>query len=30
MDGQMAFMQQKYTVQGDFSLLMKMSQLFES
>ena len=30
MDGQMAFMQQKYTVQGDFSLLMKMNQLFES
>jgi len=30
MDGQMAFMQQKYTVEGDFGLLMKMSQLFKT
>ncbi len=29
MDGQMAFMQQKYTVEGDFSLLLKMNQLFQ-
>jgi putative sterol carrier protein len=29
MDGQMAFMQQKYTVEGDFSLLMKMNELFK-
>jgi len=28
MDGQMAFMQQKYTVEGDFGLLLKMNQLF--
>lgn len=30
MDGQMAFMQQKYTVEGDFGLLLKMSQLFQA
>ena len=30
MDGQMAFMQQKYTVEGDFSLLMKMNELFKT
>jgi putative sterol carrier protein len=30
MDGQMAFMQQKYTVEGEFGLLMKMSQLFKT
>ena len=30
LDGQMAFMQQQYTVEGDFGLLMKMSQLFRS
>ena len=30
MDGQMAFMQQEYTVEGDFGLLMKMSQLFKT
>ncbi|MCP4139890.1 MAG: hypothetical protein GY755_06310 [Chloroflexi bacterium] len=30
MDGQTAFMEQKYTVEGDFSLLMKMNQLFKS
>jgi putative sterol carrier protein len=29
MDGQMAFMQQKYTVEGDFSLLMKLNQMFK-
>ena len=29
MDGQMAFMQQSYTVEGDFSLLMKMNDLFK-
>ncbi len=29
MDGQMAFMQQKYTVEGDFSLLMKLNNLFK-
>jgi len=29
LDGQMAFMQQKYTVEGDFSLLMKLNQLFK-
>jgi putative sterol carrier protein len=28
LDGQMAFMQGKYRAEGDFSLLMKMSQLF--
>ena len=30
MDGQMAFMQQRYTVEGDFSLLMKMNELFKT
>ena len=30
MDGQAAFMQQKYTVEGDFSLLMKLNDLFKS
>ncbi len=30
MDGQMAFMQQKYTVEGDFSLLLKMNELFKT
>ena len=30
LDGQMAFMQQKYTVEGDFGLLMKMSKMFKS
>ena len=30
MDGQAAFMQEKYTVEGDFSLLMKMNELFKS
>ncbi len=30
MDGQMAFMQQKYTVEGDFSLLMKLNDLFKT
>ena len=30
MDGQMAFMQQSYTVEGDFSLLMKLNDLFKS
>ena len=29
-DGQAAFMQQKYTVEGDFSLLMKLNDLFKS
>ena len=29
LDGQTAFMQEKYRVEGDFSLLMKMSQLFK-
>ncbi|MCP4164748.1 MAG: hypothetical protein GY759_02505 [Chloroflexi bacterium] len=29
MDGQMAFMQQKYTVEGDFSLLLKLNDLFK-
>ncbi len=29
MDGQSAFMQQKYTVEGNFSLLMKMNELFK-
>ena len=29
MDGQMAFMQQKYTAEGDFSLLMKLNDLFK-
>lgn len=29
LDGQSAFMQQKYTVEGDFSLLMKMNDLFK-
>ena len=28
MDGQAAFMQQKYTVEGDFTLLMKLNQMF--
>ena len=28
LDGQMAFMEQKYTVEGDFSLLMKLNELF--
>jgi putative sterol carrier protein len=28
-DGQIAFMQQKYTVDGDFNLLMKLNQLFK-
>jgi prolycopene isomerase len=30
LDGQMAFMQQKYKVQGDFGLLMKMGKMFKS
>ena len=30
LDGQMAFMQQKYTVEGDFSLLLKMNTLFKT
>jgi len=30
MEGQTAFMQQKYTVEGDFTLLMKMDSLFKS
>jgi len=30
MDGQMAFLQEKYTVDGDFSLLMKMNELFKT
>jgi putative sterol carrier protein len=30
LDGQMAFMQGKYRAEGDFSLLMKMSQLFSA
>lgn len=30
MDGQMAFMQQKYTVEGDFNLLMKLNDLFKT
>ena len=30
MDGQMAFMQEKYTIDGDFSLLMKMNELFKA
>ena len=29
MDGQTAFMQQKYTVEGDFSLLLKMNDMFK-
>jgi len=29
MDGQSAFMSQKYTIEGDFSLLMKMNELFK-
>ena len=29
MDGQTAFMEEKYTVEGDFTLLMKMSELFK-
>ena len=30
LDGQMAFMQQKYTVEGDFMLLMKLNELFKA
>ena len=30
MDGQSAFMTQKYTVEGDFTLLMKLDSLFKS
>ncbi len=30
LDGQMAFMQQKYTVEGDFSVLLKMNTLFRN
>ncbi len=30
MDGQAAFMGQKYTVEGDFSLLMKLNDLFKN
>lgn len=30
LNGQMAFMQEKYTVEGDFSLLMKMNGLFKT
>jgi len=30
MDGQNAFMQQKYTVEGNFNLLLKLNQLFKS
>ncbi|MBC8497129.1 MAG: FAD-dependent oxidoreductase [Chloroflexi bacterium] len=30
MDGQAAFMQQKYTVEGDFTLLMKLNDLFKA
>lgn len=30
LDGQTAFMQQKYTVEGNFSLLMKFNELFKS
>jgi len=30
MDGQAAFMGQKYTVEGDFSLLMKLNEMFKS
>ena len=30
MEGQTAFMQQKYTVEGDFALLMKLDSLFKS
>jgi putative sterol carrier protein len=30
MDGQMAFMEQRYSVEGDFSLLMKMNELFKT
>jgi len=30
MDGQMAFMQQKYIVEGDFSLLIKLTDLFKA
>ncbi len=30
MDGQNAFMQQKYTVEGDFNLLLKLNQLFKA
>ena len=29
MEGQSAFMQQKYTVEGDFTLLMKLDSLFK-
>ena len=29
LDGQTAFMQQKYQVEGDFGLLMKMSKMFK-
>ena len=29
MDGQAAFMEQKYTVEGDFSLLLKLNEFFK-